>query len=126
MQYGISCLSAKVLKFSHIVDPQGLTAIESVELDANELTSIPATLFNDLKVVRWIDLRDNKISELPAKVFEGLTTLTELDLHNNNLSKLPDGIFSGLTSLRKIDLEVRWLHMLELKLGHAPLSLAVL
>ena len=42
---------------------------------------------------------DNQLSTLPADLFDGLTALTTLYLQDNQLSALPDGLFDGLSAL---------------------------
>ena len=44
-------------------------------------------------------LYDNQLTTLPADLFDGLTALTTLYLNGNQLSTLPEGLFDGLSSL---------------------------
>ena len=44
-------------------------------------------------------LYDNQLSTLPADLFDGLSALTTLYLNGNQLTALPDGLFNGLSSL---------------------------
>ena len=46
-----------------------------------------------------LDLDVNNLVTLPNGIFDQLTSLTVLDLDFNNLVTLPDGIFDQLTAL---------------------------
>ena len=70
----------------------------------NDLTTLPAGIFNELTSLTRLDLGVNDLSTLPVGIFDGLTSLTELDLGSNDLSTLPAGIFDELTSLTELDL----------------------
>ena len=85
---------------------EGLNAIAGIEnlqwlyLGFNQLSELPAGIFNGLTNLQLLYLVGNQLSELPAGIFDGLTSLQELRLNNNQLSTLPAGVFDGLTSLR--------------------------
>ena len=51
-----------------------------------------------------IYLQGNQLTALPAEVFDGLSSLTEIHLQNNQLTALPNGVFDGLTSLKVVQL----------------------
>ncbi len=79
-----------------------LTALTSLRLSGNRLTSLPPGVFDDLTALRKLRLFNNDMSSLPPGVFDDLTALTELGLGGNSLSSLPPGVFDDLTALRKL------------------------
>ena len=81
-----------------------LTALTFLNLESNELRSLPAGVFSDLTALRALRLRYNKLSSLPAGVFSRLTALTDLRLGSNEFTSLPAGVFSDLTALTNLSL----------------------
>ena len=86
-------------------DFSGLTSLQELYLNGNDLSLLPAGVFSGLTSLERLDLQENQLSSLPAGVFSGLTSLRELDLESNQLSLLPASVFSGLTSLETLDLQ---------------------
>ncbi len=86
-------------------DFSDLTALETLELDGNELGSLPDNVFSGLTVLNTLYLNGNELTSLPAGVFSGLTALQALQLHENELTSLPAGVFSGLTALQVLQLQ---------------------
>ena len=80
----------------------GLASLNTLFLDSNQLSSLPADVFSGLSSLSFLDLGNNRLSSLPADMLSGLSSLSRLELHNNQLSHLPVEIFSGLTSLSSI------------------------
>ncbi len=80
-------------------DLDGLTALTSLTLRKNGLTSLPSSIFDDLTTLTDLDLTANNLTALPAGIFDNLTTLTHLNLGNNDLTALPSNIFDNLTEL---------------------------
>ena len=79
-------------------DFDGLIALTELRLSDNDLTELPAGVFDELTSLEALSLNTN---ELPAGVFDELTALTRLHLsHSNGLTELPAGVFDELTSLR--------------------------
>ena len=79
-------------------DFDGLIALTELRLSDNDLTELPAGVFDKLTSLEALSLNTN---ELPAGVFDELTALTRLHLsHSNGLTELPAGVFDKLTSLR--------------------------
>ena len=74
---------------------KGLTSLE-------ELQNIPADVRNE---VRILNLNSNQLQTLPANIFNGLNNLRELHLSSNKLKTLPTGIFSDLNSLHTLSLD---------------------
>ena len=74
-------------------------------LDNNQLTALPATVFNGLTKVGNIWVLNNQLSTLPATTFNGCTSLGQLCLAGNQLRMLPATIFDNLPSLTRIFLK---------------------
>ena len=83
----------------------GLTALTSLNLSNNQLSSLSAEVFSDLTMLLSLNLSNNQLSSLSAEAFDGLTALATLELFGNRLRSLPPGMFDRLTSLRRLDLE---------------------
>ncbi len=86
-----------------------MTALETLELSDNQLSSLNANLFSGLSSLKELYLNgqqsSHKLSSLNANIFSPLTALTTLQLQNNDLSSLPNGVFSGLTDLKSLRLD---------------------
>ena len=78
-----------------------LTKLESLFLDGNKLTELPAEI-GDLRELRVLSVSNNQLVGLPTSI-QRLTTLLELDLDGNKLTELP----AEIGDLR----ELRWLHV---------------
>ena len=68
-------------------------------MDTNNLTTLPAGVFDQLTSLQDLTLWNNNLTSLPSGVFDRLTKLRQLDLGQNSLSSLPAGIFDQLTSI---------------------------
>eukprot|EP00903_Cladosiphon_okamuranus_P018666 g17180.t1 len=84
---------------------EGLTSLEFFYLRSNPLTTLPAGIFEGLTSLKILALSDDALTTLPAGIFEGLTSLDSLSLDGNDLTTLPAGIFEGLTALEYLNLE---------------------
>ena len=82
-----------------------LTALETLKLDGNGLTTLTAGVFEPLTALETLHLHDNELDALPAGVFDGLDALETLHLHDNELDALPAGVFEPLTALTELMLE---------------------
>ena len=85
-------------------DFDGLSSLQDIRLDRNQLRALPADIFSGLSSLRTLYLGDNQLTSLPADVFSGLSALTDLFLHENRLASLPVDLFAGLSALRQINL----------------------
>ena len=85
-------------------DFDGLSSLQDIRLDRNQLRALPADIFSGLSSLRTLYLGDNQLTSLPADVFSELSALTDLFLHENRLASLPVDLFAGLSSLRQINL----------------------
>ena len=70
----------------------------------NNLTALPEGIFDDLGRLEKLNLGYNSIATLRADAFDGLSELRELHLEHNDLASLPDGLFDGLTNLTTLNL----------------------
>ena len=80
----------------------GLSSLQTLYLGNNQLTSLPENLFSGLSSLRDLYLHQNQLTSLHANLFSGLTALTQINLHTNQLTNLPAKVFSGLPSLTQI------------------------
>ena len=85
-------------------DFDGLSLLQDIRLDRNQLRALPADIFSGLSSLRTLYLGDNQLTSLPADVFSELSALTDLFLHENRLASLPVDLFAGLSALRQINL----------------------
>ncbi len=108
------------LKMVYRAKGQGLTEIpsdipaqtEQLELQRNNITSIPAGALSNLSHLKrlrldsliYLDLASNKFKNIPDSVFSSLPQLENLYLSANQISQLSDEQFLGLDSLRYLNL----------------------
>ena len=85
-------------------DFDGLTRLQELLLDGNQLAALPEGVFDSLTSLEFLWLNDNQLTSLRADDFDGLTSLQYLGLHNNQLAALPEGVFDSLTSLQYLHL----------------------
>ena len=79
------------------------TLIE-LKLDGNDLQTIPAGAFDEQSGLTVLHLHGNDLSSLPAGVFDPLTNLAYLTLYDNELSSLPPRFFEPLKQLTLLTL----------------------
>ena len=79
----------------------GYTAIN---LQGNEISTIPPTIESLASVLTALDLSSNKIASIPAQVC-GLFTLRDLNLSRNKLIALPQN-FGNLKALQRVNVSV--------------------
>ena len=77
----------------------GLANLEVLNLDFNNLISLPAGVFDGLSSVRLLSLAFNYLRSLPAGIFSDLASLETIDMPNP-WRELPVGLFEGLPALR--------------------------
>ena len=85
-------------------DFAGLSSLQHLWMDGNELTALPDGVFEGLSSLVSLTLAENEIQELPTGVFAGLSSLTQLWLQDNRLTALPVGVFAELSSLEILTL----------------------
>ncbi|TNM90972.1 hypothetical protein fugu_003261 [Takifugu bimaculatus] len=85
--------------------------LESLTLSGTKISSIPAELCKDLKLLRTLDLSYNKITEIPT--LQGCVRLQEINFQHNRIGQIDRDTFQGLSALRLLDLsrnEIRVIH----------------
>ena len=90
-------------------DFSGLSSLEGLRLQYNDLTTLPPGLFDGLSSLKTLGLSRNLLTNLSGDLFSGLTGLDTLWLSlvgYNDLIPLPDEIFSRLTALQSLTLHV--------------------
>ncbi|XP_070558442.1 leucine-rich repeats and immunoglobulin-like domains protein 2 isoform X2 [Ptychodera flava] len=60
-----------------------------LDLQSNQISTIPHNAFSDLVNLRELDISNNHLSTLNASLFENLGSLTEIILNFNSLTKIP-------------------------------------
>ena len=84
---------------------QNFAELEFLNLDNNEISSIPPNTFRGLNKLVWLKLSDNKLTAINENWFEDLTNLEELALSQNQLEDIPDSTFENLYKLKKLSLD---------------------
>ena len=108
-------------------DFSGLTALKTLLLGYNALTSLPPDLFAGLSSLESLSVGPNPLSEpLPEDLLAGLSSLRSLGLNGLRQTSLPPDIFSGLSSLRRLHLSTNRLTSLPEDLFAGLSSLAEL
>nr|AIO08277.1 variable lymphocyte receptor C [Petromyzon marinus] len=87
----------------------GLTRLTFLGLSDNKLQSLPVGVFDQLENLQDLRLGENQLKSLPPAVFDSLTQLTWLDLRENQLQSIPEGIFKTLTNLQTLYLSTNQL-----------------
>uniref|UniRef100_A0A8D3BIX5 Leucine-rich repeat-containing G-protein coupled receptor 4 n=1 Tax=Scophthalmus maximus TaxID=52904 RepID=A0A8D3BIX5_SCOMX len=85
--------------------------LESLTLSGTKISSTPADLCEDLKLLRTLDLSYNEIEGLPS--LQGCVRLQEISFQHNHIQQIERDTFQGLSSLRLLDLsrnEIRVIH----------------
>ena len=92
-------LASKNITTLKIGDFGGLTSLQALFLNNNQLTDLPAVLL--IRYPEDTARTPRAFPEIVFKetVFNGLTSLRHLYLNNNQLTFLREAVFSGLTSL---------------------------
>ncbi|XP_071956901.1 G-protein coupled receptor GRL101-like [Antedon mediterranea] len=71
---------------------------EIQSLWGNQISNLPADIFDGLNNLQRLFLENNQISNLPADIFDGLNNLQILQLQNNSITNIEDGAFSPFAS----------------------------
>ena len=82
----------------------GLSSLENLDLKLNDLSKLPDGVFDGLSSLEDLLLGGNYLTALPAGVFNGLSNLEYLSLSANDLTELPAGVFNGLSNLEDLKL----------------------
>ena len=97
-------LNGKGIWFFEPGDFDGLSNLETLELQNNLLSSFSSNFFDPLTNLTSLNLDNNRIYSLPGGIFDPLTNLTSLNLNYNRIGSLPEGIFNQLTRLEVLGL----------------------
>ena len=111
---GFTALSSLRLKYNYITSVpkdafRGLGALQTLDLSYNEIDTIHPEAFAPLTSLETLIIEYNDLTTLPAGVFNGLTSLETIRLQFNNIRSLPDNVFQGLPALRVLNLEDNYL-----------------
>ena len=79
---------------------RGVSPRYSFTMYADNLSTIPLGIFDDMKNVMKIDLAGSQISYLPPQLFLNQKHLWKLDLAANRLTNISADTFVGLTCLK--------------------------
>ncbi|KAL3065569.1 hypothetical protein OYC64_015680 [Pagothenia borchgrevinki] len=85
--------------------------LESLTLSGTKISSIPANLCEDLKLLQTLDLSYNEIKELPS--LQSCVRLQEISFQHNHIDQIDRDTFQGLSALRLLDLsrnDIRVIH----------------
>ncbi|XP_053720730.1 leucine-rich repeat-containing protein 15-like isoform X1 [Synchiropus splendidus] len=111
------------LTFSHLntIHPLAFhrTKLLSITLSANDLSDLPAQVFQPLEVLQRLSLNSNRLETLPPGVFDGLLALHFLDLSYNKLGVLEPGVFSKMTKLHELRLSGNSIRRLPATIFHS-------
>ena len=84
-------------------DLSGLTGLIELNLQDNQLSSLPDGFFDDLTALSWLDLGFNQLTSIPSELFT-LSNLSSLIFWDNQLSgKIPKEL-GNLSNLRTLTL----------------------
>ncbi|XP_041636755.1 leucine-rich repeat-containing G-protein coupled receptor 5A-like [Cheilinus undulatus] len=83
-------------------DLTGTKSLESLTITGARITSLPASLCEQLPNLQLLDLSYNQIQSLPS--FSGCESVQKIDLHHNEIEEVEENTFHGLMSLRSLDL----------------------
>ncbi|VDI21042.1 Hypothetical predicted protein [Mytilus galloprovincialis] len=82
----------------------GLTSLEMLFLEYNEISSIEDGAFSTLRSLSILHINDNKLTNIKPDTFKSLESLRELHLEYNEISSIEDGAFSTLSSLSLLNI----------------------
>ena len=101
----------------------GLIHLQKISLKDCKIARVDENAFSQLKILSEINLENNNISKLPAKLFDGNERLTTIILARNQIPSLSSIQFPPLRSLKRLDLSGAGLKRVNQKafinLGHS-------
>uniref|UniRef100_A0A7E4VQB1 LRRCT domain-containing protein n=1 Tax=Panagrellus redivivus TaxID=6233 RepID=A0A7E4VQB1_PANRE len=97
---------------------KSLTKLYELSLNNNKLSQLPSDLFSSNKGLHRLDLSFNDIEQLPSNIFKGRDRLFYLELNNNKLKSLDENVFSGAEYISTLYLHDNQLEHLPPKLFH--------
>ena len=88
--------------FTHIPDiPE---TVLDLNLENNNITSIPSRAFSKLSKLQTLNLNHNNIQSIEAFAFDGLECITKLQLRKNQLKALESNSFANIPCLQNLTL----------------------
>lgn len=96
------------------------SSLRTLDLRANELTTIPYSVFSGASNLVNLDLSYNAIWDIEDLAFNGLPQLTKLDLSYNRLSMLKHFTFSGIPNLKYLDVSHNKIKLIETSALYLP------
>ncbi|XP_029358503.1 extracellular matrix protein 2 [Echeneis naucrates] len=104
----LTCENAKLIHFP----PLSIPELKSLNLEGNNISSIPAEAFNGIPNLEWINLKKNKLTSasIDAKAFKGLQMLRRLYLDGNLLDAVPSDLPPTLQELKISENSLRGIH----------------
>lgn len=97
-------LHANQIRDLHIDAFKSLRKLKELELNRNEISSIPAGMLTHLTGLNTLSLTMNSIRAIDTNAFKGLTNLRRLFLSKNKISFLEPGCFAHFKALRTLHL----------------------
>lgn len=86
-------------------DFSGLAALDSLYLNDNDFWTLPASVFSDLRSLRYLRLvRNPSLIELPSNLLDGLSNLTHVMMTGAGLETLPESLFRDLHGLETLSI----------------------
>jgi Leucine-rich repeat (LRR) protein len=102
----ITRLDLKNCRLTSVPEEIGLCrGVQWLNLESNQLTSLPERIFRRLDNLQELILAHNQLTTLPEKIFRGLNNLEKLEFHHNEFITLSEEIFRGLNNLRELGLD---------------------
>jgi hypothetical protein len=77
----------------------GLDKCDDIQINDNDIASIPNNLLWGMTALKSFSLRGNNITSIPYGAFAGATNLYELELEDNSIADIDPGAFVGLPNL---------------------------
>ncbi|GLH16107.1 Uncharacterized protein GBIM_20473 [Gryllus bimaculatus] len=112
---GLRRLDASRNNISSLEGPLATCSLlESLNLTANNLKSLPDGVFSNMNRLKVLYLAGNGLTNLPQGVFRGLRNLERLRLNGNRLREVRRDLFHGLNELRYLDFSLNNLTSLPL------------
>lgn len=91
----------------------GLEKLMLLDLSANKINKVDATIFKSLKKLQVLRLQENYIDMIPENTFLELQNLNTLVLSNNRLSVISSFTFDGLKNLQTLSLDINRLSLID-------------
>ncbi len=92
----------------------GLSNVVDLDLSRNLLTSVPSSIFEDVRNLRNLSLAHNPIQKIDASAFRHVTSLTKLDLSHCRIAVIATRAFEGIEFLELLRLNNNRLRELKL------------